>query len=203
MGKWKRGELICTQRQGATDVIVNCPPPPPPPDPPDGVNAMQIGKLRGGVCFTGTTLVHTDRGPVQIAEIKVGDRVLARNPETSQLEQTVVIRKDIHEGRFHMRAIEIDGSATLEIDSGHMVCLARGSWESAGMLPTESSVVGLCGAHVVSGNWWGREVDMVFNIAVEHFGNYFVGAIPIMVSDGSELRLHVGADVKICRSSNP
>jgi len=146
-------------------------------------------KLGGTCCFVAGTLVETEFGLRPIESIELGDRVLARNPETGETALKAVT--DLI--RLNERMIwEVslsgnnDVSEFFETTDDHPWWVVdetgQGSWKdtaelSAGMIVTTADNQTMIITKVLET----ERIDATYNLTVADFETYFVGENKVLV----------------------
>ncbi len=130
-------------------------------------------------CFAKGTKVWTLTGPLAIEEIRVGDRVLAEDPLSGELDYKPVLQTTTG----HQPMIAIDaGDERIVATKGHVFWVSGLGWRMAKNLKVGDRL------HDVSG--WAEikalgdvAADETHNLVVADFGTYFVGESRIFVHD--------------------
>ncbi len=147
--------------------------------------AMSFGRFGGTLskeCLAAGTLVWTDRGPVPIEEIRVGDMVLSQEPDTGELAFKPVVRTT---SRMPEKMVEFTtDSETLETSGGHRFWVSGTGWNRARDFQPGVRLYGLLENHGV------RTVRVVdpkttYNLIVADFHTYFVGQARILSHDNT------------------
>jgi len=131
-------------------------------------------------CLAAGTPVWTDRGPVAIDKVKIGDRVLSQNVETGELDYKPVLKTTVRPQR-PLIALEI-GPRTVHLTPGHPFWIPGRGWTrardiKAGML-----------LHDVTGTTAARPAGTApaaptYNLIVADFHTYFVGETKVLSHD--------------------
>lgn len=131
-------------------------------------------------CFAAGTPVWTETGLQPIESIQVGDRVLSKNVETSELAFRPVLKTTIRKAKplVVVRSTDEDIKAT----GGHQFWQSGHGWVKARDLAALSRL------HSVTGNVFVDAVqpgptEQTFNLVVEDFHTYFVGKSGMLVQD--------------------
>lgn len=131
-------------------------------------------------CFTRDTLVETPEGLVPIADLKVGDIVLARDEHTGEWgwhPVTEVFVRRTHE----WLAIEVqDDDGAIDVYRAtpeHPFFVLGGGWVEAGHLAVGDVVSGATGDLTITRLSHYDEDVTVFNLEVEGAHTYFVGEL--------------------------
>lgn len=133
-------------------------------------------------CLVAGTLVWTDRGPLAVETVQVGDRVLSQNVETGELAYKPVLKTTVRAPR-PLLALEI-GPQTIHLTGGHVFWIAGKGWRKAreverGML-----------MHDLTGTTPVRSVgtappETTYNLIVADFHTYFVGQSKVLSHDNT------------------
>ena len=148
-----------------------------------GLDTVQ--SLRKTCCFVAGTLVDTENGLQAIEEIRIGDRVWARDVSTGKTELKTVT--DLI--RRHERAIWVvtlsgaDGeSAQFETTDDHPWWIAGEGWTDTEALKPGMAVVTIDGRGMVIDSVEPNvRTDATYNLTVADFQTYFVGERRVLV----------------------
>jgi RHS repeat-associated protein len=170
----------------------------------------RLGKLRaahadGGVkptslpcarCFAAGTLVHTADGERPIEDIRAGDSVWARDPESGQLALREVVATTVLEDRatLELGLVAADGSFEfLEVTEEHPFWVEGEGWIGVeDLLPgTALSTARGDAVRVGSLRATGRSVN-VYNLTVAGDHTYFVGRFGSWVHNSNPCPVKVG-----------
>jgi hypothetical protein len=146
----------------------------PPPLPPGG----------GGECFAAGTEVMTIAGPRPIETLKAGDRVLAQDPKTGELEYKTVQERTLRMGAkvFKLKI----GGETITATYGHPFWVVGAGWKVAGHLQVGDRLRGLEQDFAVETIEEARPTE-VYNLLVTDHATYFVGTQRLLVHDDSQV----------------
>ena len=130
-------------------------------------------------CFADGTKVWTLAGPLAIERIRVGDRVLAQNPISGELDYKVVMQTTL--GHQVMIAIGA-GDEPIIATKGHVFWVSGVGWRMAKDLKVGQRL------HTLTGWTEIRSLDPVaeadtHNLVVADFGTFFVGDERLLVHD--------------------
>ena len=153
-------------------------------------------KLGGTCCFVAGTLVETEFGLRPIEEIELGDKVLARNPETGETalkSVTDLIR--LNERQIWEVSLSGNEGASefFETTDDHPWWVVdqtgQGSWKdtaelSAGMIVTTADYQTMIITNVLET----ERIDATYNLTVADFETYFVGENKVLVHNCDTLR---------------
>ncbi|WP_275004446.1 polymorphic toxin-type HINT domain-containing protein [Promicromonospora iranensis] len=135
-------------------------------------------KFGFGKCFVAGTLIHTPDGPRPIEEIRVGDKVWARNLETGLDELQVVQQTFVRTTTelFHLTIAGVVVSTTAE----HPFMVHGRGWLDAAFLKVGDLLVTPEGATVrveaIETEQRAEDAETVYNFHVETHHNYYVYA---------------------------
>jgi RHS repeat-associated protein len=146
-------------------------------------------KLGGKCCFVAGTLVETETGLRPIEDIELGDRVLARNPETGETglkSVTDLIR--LNKRQIWEVSLSRDGEASefFETTDDHPWWIVdadgQGKWKETaelteGLTVTTADHLTMIVTKVVQTD----RVDGTYNLTVADFETYFVGKNKVLV----------------------
>ena len=166
----------------------------------DGIQRAVQQLKRACGCFTGPTQVWTDRGLLPIADVQVGDFVLAHNDETGELSFREVLKTYVRQGApiVLVTLMAVDPAmgntlTTIETTEEHpflVEATANGDptgWTRVDDLSPGDTVKQLDGLSpgsvVVSVQFTSRR-EQVHNLEVEGLHTYLVGADGVVVHNG-------------------
>jgi hypothetical protein len=126
-------------------------------------------------CLAGDTNVWTETGPVNIKDVSVGDRVLARDVETGCLALKPVLRKTIRakENTGELVSIVADGK-TISASGGHVFWVAGDGWLMARDLKAGMRLHTLKGTANID-TLGTSETQETYNLIVADFHTFFAG----------------------------
>ena len=133
-------------------------------------------------CLIAGTPIWTDRGPMAVDRMHVGDRVLAQDPASGELAYKSVLRTTV---RPRAPLIHIVfGDETIVASGGHPFWVAGQGWVNARHLQPDMLI------HTVTGTVPVEKIDIeedgeqpVYNLVVEEFHNYFAGNAHLLLHD--------------------
>ncbi|MGE0536252.1 MAG: polymorphic toxin-type HINT domain-containing protein [Pirellulales bacterium] len=161
----------------------------------EGTTLAKVGEavldLTNKMCFVAGTKVHTDRGLRNIEELRVGDRVLARDEETGEQAYQPILETIVtHPERLYSVVYRLAGSERED----RLVCTgehpfyvaARREFVPASELMTGDVIPLAAGseaivAAIVYEDAPPGEVFTTYNMEVERFHTYFVGEAGLWV----------------------
>ena len=131
-------------------------------------------------CFAAGTPVRTETGLVPIEEIRVGDRVLAKDIETGELAYKPVLHTTVRPSKelTTLRA----GDESIVCTGGHRFWNSGAGWVKA------RDMQGATLVHTATGNSSVRvanegETGPTYNLVVADFHTYFVGKTGLLCQD--------------------
>jgi hypothetical protein len=135
-------------------------------------------------CFLKGTPVWTLSGPKPSEQLKVGDRVLAQNPETGELTYKGVLMTTLRppSEMLTVRA----GKSTITATLGHPFFVVGKGWRMAKEL-TEADWICAQGQTLPIDSIEQAKPAEAHNLMVADFGTYFVGKDRILVHDNSPI----------------
>ena len=158
---------------------------------------QQTGSVGGGggscECLVAGTLVWTDRGPLAIETLTVGDRVLSQNIETGELGYRNVLRPTVRPETktFVIETLRSGQSQqqreTLTASGGHPFWVNGQGWVQAESLQPGMVLACSQGVVLVSDVTPGKPQEL-YNLVVDGNANYFVGQAKILSHDNTLIR---------------
>ncbi|MDD4268320.1 MAG: polymorphic toxin-type HINT domain-containing protein [Pirellulales bacterium] len=136
-------------------------------------------------CLASGTPVATETGPRAIEQILPGDRVLAQNPETGELEYKVVLHRTVRR-LGEMRRVSL-GNDSVTVTLGHPFWIVGKGWQMAKELEVGDRVHCLEGSREVTAVD-GLPEDVAYNPVVDDFSTYFAGASRLLLHENTMLR---------------
>ena len=137
-------------------------------------------------CLAAGTLVWTDAGPVPIEQIRVGDLVLAQDPESGELAYQPVLRTTVRP-RGPLVRVCLVNREVLETSGGHLFWVAGAGWTKARELLSGCELHGVTGTVRVSITETADEAE-TYNLIVADSHSYFVGEGKILCHDNTVRR---------------
>jgi hypothetical protein len=133
------------------------------------------GLHTGYDCLSGDTSAWTEKGPVAIKDVAVGDRVLACDVETGCLALKPVLRKTIRpkEHTGELVTIGIDGK-TILTSGGHVFWVAGEGWLKARDLKAGMRLHTLKGTANINTVGTSEALE-TYNLIIADFHTYFAG----------------------------
>lgn len=134
-------------------------------------------------CLAAGTLVTTDRGPLPIEAVVIGDRVLAQHPIDGRIEFRAVRRCTVRRPS-PLVAITL-GDETIRSSAGHPFWVVNRGWtlarhlEPGMMLHTQEGAVRIEAIESAAS-------ETTFNLVVDDFATYFVGKSRVLGHDFTE-----------------
>jgi hypothetical protein len=133
-------------------------------------------------CLIAGTPIWTDRGPIAVEKMHVGDRVLAQDDASGELAYKPVLRTTVRP-RSALLHISLPDE-TIVASGGHPFWIAGRGWVNARHLEPGMLV------HTVTGTVPVKRVDIeeqgqqpVYNLVVEDFHDYFAGNSHVLLHD--------------------
>lgn len=143
----------------------------------------------GGKCFTGDTLVYTEKGYLPIREVKVGDNVYSKNEKKGEtgyksVEQISII--ETHTIHF----IAVNENDPIKTTAYHPFYVEERGWVSAINLKKGDRLITLDGFALVTSVRKERYEEPVamYNFHVEDWVSYFVSELNIYVHNGGSCK---------------
>jgi hypothetical protein len=133
-------------------------------------------------CFAAGTTVVTQIGPVAIEKLKIGDRVLAQDADSGELNFKPVLGTTVRPP-VEM-ALVTTARGELKTTRGHPFWIVGKGWRMAKELQVGERVVSLGGTATVTA-LAKQAPEPAYNLIVADFGTYFVGEGRILVHDNT------------------
>jgi hypothetical protein len=153
-----------------------------PPRTTDEPRISQPPRLTGYDCLAAGTKVWTDLGPIAIEQVRVGDRVLAQDPDTGELAYKPVIGTTI---RPASRLVRIDaGQDSITTSGGHLYWTSGSGWQKARDVASGAELHSVRGSVRISGVSE-AEFAPTYNVIVADFHTYFVGDSLMLCHDNT------------------
>jgi hypothetical protein len=140
------------------------------------------GNLSTFECLVAGTPVWTESGPVPIEQIKIGDRVLSKEPDTGELAYKPVLRTT---ERDPERLVKFQlGAESIHCSGGHPFWVSGEGWVKARHLNSGMRLHAVTGTQVVD-NIEQSGFEATYNLIVADFHTYFVGEAKILSHDNT------------------
>lgn len=142
-------------------------------------------------CLAAGTPVLTNRGPVSIERIRIGDLVASQHPVTGEVKMQPVLRTTV---RPPERLLEIklqsvsENSSPIRSTGGHPFWVAGQGWTRARDLEPGMRIHGLDHFSTVASVIVEEKPARTFNLIVHEFHSYFVGKEGILSHDNSHIQ---------------
>ncbi|MBQ8142159.1 MAG: Hint domain-containing protein [Bacilli bacterium] len=148
-------------------------------------SSLPLSICLGSKCFKEGTIVKTEEGDKKIEDIKVGDRVLSKNPETGEIAYKKVTKLYRNE-TFFWFTIFLSKKESITTTLLHVFFWSNGEKRNAFTLKQAANLVDDKGKihpiKYVKLIHHLRHDEKTYNIEVEDFHTYFVGQSGIWVS---------------------
>ncbi len=149
------------------------------------------GAAPGGFCFAAGTEIATPGGPRAIESLRPGDTVWSRDEETAEVAPRPVERTRVTVGRAVLDVVVVGDDRreeTIRATPRHPFHVAGGAWREADHLAAGDRV------DTADGRWLEVVSETlepatatVYNLEVEGFHSYFVGAHEAWVHNGCSI----------------
>ncbi|MGE0607042.1 MAG: polymorphic toxin-type HINT domain-containing protein [Pirellulales bacterium] len=143
-------------------------------------------------CLAGGTPVWTDRGPVDVDRIRLGDIVLSQDPTTGELAYKPVLRTTMRAPEALIRIETANG--IIRASGGHPFWVAGRGWVRAKELQPGMVLHGVTSISPVQKILEEEKPVRSFNLVVEGFHTYFAGTDRVLSHDNT-VRVPVGQDI--------
>ncbi len=163
------------------------------PEPLTGGSTIRTGERRSESqrkeCLAGGTPILTQRGPIAIERIRIGDLVLSKHFETGEVRLQPVLRTTIREPEPLIRitlAESADGkSQVIRASGGHPFWVSGKGWVRARELDAGARLHGLERFTQIKEVEVEEKVTKTYNLVVSDFHSYFVGPEAVLSHDNS------------------
>ncbi len=140
-------------------------------------------------CLAGGTPILTQRGPIAIERIRIGDLVLSKHSETGEVRFQPVLRTTIREPEPLIRitlAENVDGkSQVIRASGGHPFWVSGKGWVRARDLVEGARLHGLERFTQIKEVEVEEKATKTYNLVVSDFHSYFVGPEAVLSHDNS------------------
>jgi pretoxin HINT domain-containing protein len=133
-------------------------------------------------CLACGTPVATETGSRPIEQILPGDKVLAQDPGTGQLEYKVVLQRTVRQ-LGEMRKVSV-GDDSVTVTLGHPFWVVGKGWLMAKELEVGQRVRGLGNSFEITAIEELPE-DVAYNLVVDDFATYFAGDARLLLHDNT------------------
>jgi Flp pilus assembly pilin Flp len=152
-------------------------------------SSCYAGVCRGGACFVAGTPVQTERGAQPIEEVQVGDRVLARDPESGEVGYHAVLRTSVKVEREVLTLDVVDGQGAhqiLHVTPDHPFFTGGRGLVAAGDLDVERDRLADASQAPlrIAAAFSEPDTTTVYNLEVAEAHTYFVGDLSVWVHNG-------------------
>lgn len=148
------------------------------------INGHRAGDSSAVACFKKNTKVLTNKGYINIQDIKVNDLVVSYNIDSNKNEYSKVIKTFEHKDTKDYLYKITSKSIVIEATSKHPICIDNGKMEyiEAEKIKISDKLVDLDGnKHLVDKIEFNEIVDTFYNLEVEDNHNYYVTENNILV----------------------
>lgn len=140
-------------------------------------------------CLAGGTPILTQRGPVGIERVRIGDMVLSKHPETGELRFQPVMRTTVRAPENLIRITLAENAQgrpqVIRASGGHPFWVSGKGWVRARELEVGSRLHGLEEAMEVNDVTVEAKATRTYNLVVRDFHTYLVGPGGILSHDNS------------------
>ncbi len=148
------------------------------------INGHRAGDSSAVACFKKNTKVLTNKGYINIQDIKVNDLVVSYNIDSNKNEYSKVIKTFEHKDTKDYLYKIVSNSIVIEATSKHPICINNDKMEyiEAEKIKISDKLVDLDGnKHLVDKIEFNEIVDTFYNLEVEDNHNYYVTENNILV----------------------
>ena len=156
---------------------------PPPSQALSGSSSSSRSSQNKKDCLAGGTPILTNRGPVAVDRLRIGDLVIARHPVTGEtaLKPVVQITSRAPEPLLRITI----GENSLRASGGHPFWVSGQGWVRARELKAGMYLHGLASPTRISAVETEEKSSRSFNIVVADFHSYFVGSEQVFSHDNT------------------
>ncbi|MFQ5733649.1 MAG: polymorphic toxin-type HINT domain-containing protein [Planctomycetaceae bacterium] len=144
------------------------------------VDIVESYEFSRSSCLAAGTPVWTDRGPVAIDKVRVGDCVLAKNVETGELAYKPVLKTTVRRARPLLK-LDI-GPRTINVTGGHPFWISGKGWMKARDVTDGMRMHDVTGTTAVRLTGTSK-AEPTYNLVVADFHTYFVGEAKVLSHD--------------------
>ena len=134
-------------------------------------------------CLVAGTPVWTDRGPVAVEQVRVGDLVLSQDVASGRLEYKPVVRPTVRPATPVVH-LDLDNGDRISASGGHPFWVAGEGWFKAGEIKPGMSLHALDGSVLVRTTTAGPAQEL-YNLVIADNQDYFVGKSAVLSHDNS------------------
>ena len=143
--------------------------------------SRDIGRASHSCLAAGTPIV-TETGSHPVEEILPGDKVLAQDPDTGELDYKVVVQRTVRR-LGEMRKVSM-GDDSITVTVGHPFWVVGKGWQMAKELEVGQRVRCLGNSSEITAIESLSE-DVAYNLVVEEFATYFCGDSRVLLHDNT------------------
>lgn len=145
--------------------------------------ARVVGRARDGhSCLAAGTPIVTEIGSRPVEEILPGDKVLAQDPDTGELDYKVVLQRTVRR-LGEMRKVSM-GNDSITVTVGHPFWVVGKGWQMAKELEVGQRVRSLGDSCEITAIETLSQ-DVAYNLVVDDFATYFCGDSRVLLHDNT------------------
>lgn len=133
-------------------------------------------------CLAAGTPVWTERGPIAVERLSVGDLLLSQHPETGALAYRPVLRTTVRPAGKLLKVTV--GGETFECSGGHPFWVSGVGWKKARQLATDDHLHRLTGSEPITAISTGS-IEKTYNVIVADFHTLFIGKHKLLSHDNT------------------
>lgn len=137
--------------------------------------------LRQHSCFRKGTLVWTEQGRVPIESLRIGDLVVAQEPETGELALKPILRTSVNPDQ-HTTLVRF-GDEELVATAAHQYWQAGEGWKRCRDVQASQFLHTGLGSQRITDVSTTPDAELVYNLVVADFHTYLVGESGVLVQD--------------------
>lgn len=143
--------------------------------------AMGVRVISSHSCLIAGTPISTDRGEIAIDKIQIGDRVLAKNLATGEIDYKPVLQTTVRQP-VPVRTFETNGTR-ITASSGHHFWVSGEGWKKTRELDARNPIHTVTGMSRVASIEDEPAPAPVYNLVVADFHTYFIGKAMVLSHD--------------------
>ncbi|MFO0940786.1 MAG: polymorphic toxin-type HINT domain-containing protein [Pirellulales bacterium] len=153
--------------------------------------SLRVERVEKKDCLAAGTPILTQRGPIAIERVRIGDLVMAKNAETGEVRFCTVLSTTIRDPepliRVTLESNTGKSEQVLRASGGHPFWVSGKGWVRARELQSGMRLHGLERSSEVKEVSLEEKPTRTYNLLVDGFHSYFIGQAAIMSHDNSAI----------------